>query len=112
MKKQKKRLETYGPNELREEEKWKWYHLLFEQFTSILVIILIIAAIVSAYVATLEGEPMTDTWVILIIVILNGILGFVQEYRAEQAVEALKAMVGYGNWVLWYAAFTPREDSK
>ena len=88
-----KRLEIYGPNELREEDKRRWYHLLFEQFTSILVIILIIAAIVSAYMATLEGEPMTDAWVILIIVILNGILGFVQEYRAEQAVEALKAMV-------------------
>ncbi len=88
-----KRLEIYGPNELREEDKRRWYHLLFEQFTSILVIILIIAAIVSAYMANLEGEPMTDAWVILIIVILNGILGFVQEYRAEQAVEALKAMV-------------------
>jgi Ca2+-transporting ATPase len=88
-----KRLELYGPNELREEEGRKWYHLLWEQFTSILVIILILSAIISAYIARIEGEPMTDTWVILIIVILNAILGFVQEYRAEKAVEALKAMV-------------------
>jgi Ca2+-transporting ATPase len=87
------RLEVYGPNELKEEKKKQWYHLLWEQFTSILVIILIISAIVSAYLAIQEGEPMTDTWVILIIVIMNAILGFVQEYRAEQAVEALKAMV-------------------
>ncbi len=89
----RKRLEAYGPNELREEEGRKWYHLLWEQFTSILVIILILSAIVSAYIARIEGEPMTDTWVILIIVVLNAILGFVQEYRAEKAVEALKAMV-------------------
>ncbi|MFH2111310.1 MAG: cation-transporting P-type ATPase [Candidatus Bathyarchaeota archaeon] len=88
-----RRLQLYGPNELVEEKKTKWYHLLYEQFTSILVIILIIAAIVSAYIAIQEGEPMTDTWVILFIVVMNGILGFVQEYRAEQAVEALKAMV-------------------
>jgi Ca2+-transporting ATPase len=89
----KKRLEIYGPNELIEEGGRKWYHLVFEQFTSILVIILIISAIVSAYLAILEGKPMTDAWVILVIVILNAILGFVQEFRAEQAVEALKAMV-------------------
>lgn len=88
-----RRLEVYGPNELREEEGRKWYHLLWEQFTSILVVILILSAIVSAYIARIEGEPMTDTYVILIIVVLNAILGFVQEFRAEQAVEALKAMV-------------------
>jgi Ca2+-transporting ATPase len=88
-----RRLEVYGPNELKEEKKKQWYHLLWEQFTSILVIILVISAVVSAYLAIQEGEPMTDTWVILIIVVMNAILGFVQEYRAEQAVEALKAMV-------------------
>ncbi|MFP3952119.1 MAG: cation-translocating P-type ATPase [Candidatus Bathyarchaeia archaeon] len=88
-----RRLEVYGSNELREEEGRRWYHLLYEQFTSILVIVLIISAIVSAYLAIIEGEPMTDAWVILIIVVMNAVLGFVQEYRAEQAVEALKAMV-------------------
>lgn len=88
-----KRLQEFGPNELKEEKKKRWYHLLFEQFTSILIIILIISAIVSAFLAIQEGEPMTDAYVILIIVVMNAILGFVQEYRAEQAVEALKAMV-------------------
>jgi Ca2+-transporting ATPase len=88
-----KRLGVYGPNELKEEKKKQWYHLVIEQFTSILVIILIISAVVSAYLSIQEGEPMTDTYVILFIVVMNAILGFVQEYRAEKAVEALKAMV-------------------
>ena len=87
------RLEKYGPNELKEEGKKQWYQLLFEQFNSILVIILIISAAVSAYLAYMESEPMTDTYVILFIVVMNAVLGFVQEYRAEKAVEALKAMV-------------------
>jgi len=88
-----RRLEEYGANELKEEAKTKWYHILFEQFTSILVIILIISAAVSAHLAMQEGEPMTDAIVILFIVVMNAVLGFVQEYRAEKAVEALKAMV-------------------
>jgi Ca2+-transporting ATPase len=88
-----KRLQEYGPNELKEEAKKQWYHLLWEQFTSILVIVLVISAAVSGYIAIQEGEPMTDMYVIMVIVVMNGILGFVQEYRAEKAVEALKAMV-------------------
>jgi len=88
-----KRLQEYGPNELKEEKKHQWYHILWEQFTSLLVIVLIISAAVSGYLAWKEGEAMTDMYVILVIVVMNGILGFVQEYRAEQAVEALKAMV-------------------
>ncbi|MBT7913368.1 HAD-IC family P-type ATPase, partial [Candidatus Bathyarchaeota archaeon] len=88
-----KRLQEYGPNELQEEAKKQWYHLLWEQFTSILVVVLIISAAVSGYLAIKEGEPMTDMYVILVIVVMNGILGFYQEYKAEQAVEALKAMV-------------------
>jgi len=88
-----KRLEEYGPNELKEEKKHKWYHILIEQFTSILVLVLIASAAVSGYLAWEEGEPYTDMIVILIIVVMNGILGFIQEYRAEKAVEALKAMV-------------------
>ena len=87
------RLDRFGPNELREEKKVTPFELFVGQFKSILVVILIISAVVSAYLAIQEGEPMTDTWVILIIVVMNAVLGFVQEYRAEKAVEALKAMV-------------------
>lgn len=88
-----KRLEEFGLNELKEEKKTTWLQLLVSQFKSILVVILIFSAIVSAYIAIRNNESMTDTWVILFIVIINAILGFIQEYRAEQAVEALKKMV-------------------
>ena len=88
-----RRLEEYGPNELREEKRVTPLELFVGQFKSILVIILILSAIVSAYISMRKGEPYTDTYVIMAIVIMNAVLGFVQEYRAERAVEALKRMV-------------------
>jgi len=87
------KLDKYGLNEIREEKKESPLKMFLNQFTSILVIILIISAIVSAYISYLKGEPYTDTYVIIAIVIMNAILGFVQEYRAEKALEALKRMV-------------------
>ncbi|RLI00928.1 hypothetical protein DRO31_07700, partial [Candidatus Bathyarchaeota archaeon] len=59
-----KRLAEYGPNELQEEGGTKWYHILWEQFTSLLVVVLIISAAVSGYLALQEGEAMTDMYVI------------------------------------------------
>jgi len=88
-----RRLREYGPNELREEKRVTPLQIFLEQFKSILVIILIVSALVSAYISMKKGEPYTDTYVIMAIVILNAILGFYQEYRAEKAVEALKRMV-------------------
>ena len=88
-----RRLEEYGPNELKEEKRVTPLELLIGQFKSILVIILIISALVSAFISYRKGEPYTDTYVIMFIVVMNAVLGFVQEYRAEQAVEALKKMV-------------------
>jgi Ca2+-transporting ATPase len=89
----KSRLEQYGLNELKEEKKTTPLEIFMNQFKSILIVILIVSAIVSAFIALREGEPFTDTFVILIIVVINAILGFIQEYRAERAVEALKKMV-------------------
>ena len=83
----KKRLEQYGPNELKEEKKTTSLKILANQFKSILIIILVISAIVSAFISMRAGEPFIDTFVILVIVIINAILGFTQEYKAEQAVE-------------------------
>jgi P-type Ca2+ transporter type 2C len=77
----------YGANELLERGVKSPWRILLEQFKEIMVVILIIAAVISLVL----GE-ITEAVVILIIIILNGILGFSQEYRAEQAMAALKRM--------------------
>ena len=82
-----RRLEQYGPNELVERGVTSPWKILWEQFTGIMVVILIISAVISFML-----QEYTDAIVILIIVVLNAALGFTQEYRAEQAMAALKKM--------------------
>ncbi len=82
-----RRLAATGPNMLIERGAKSPWSILLEQFTGIMVIILIVAAIVSAFL----GE-FADAIVIGIIVILNALLGLSQEYRAEKAMAALKRM--------------------
>src|SRR5512143_1597506 len=82
-----RRLAEYGPNELVERAGKSPWAILWEQFTGIMVVMLIISAVVSVIL----GETI-DAIVIMIIVVLNAVLGFVQEYRAEQAMAALKRM--------------------
>lgn len=81
------RLSQYGPNELRETRRVSSLKMLLAQLASFLIVILIIAAIVSAAI----GE-WVEAIAIIIIIILAAVLGFVQEYRAERALEALKNM--------------------
>lgn len=83
---EKKLLET-GPNELEEGKKKSIAGMLLAQFKDVMILILLAAAIISGIVGDL-----TDTIVILIIVLLNAVLGFFQEYRAEKAMQALKQM--------------------
>jgi len=82
-----KRLAEFGPNELVEKEKISPWALFLEQFKSFLIIILLIAVVLSAFL----GE-VADAIIIAVIVFFAGGLGFVQEYRAEQAMKALKRM--------------------
>lgn len=82
-----RRLEAYGPNTLVERGVKSPWVILWEQLTGVMVVILIIAAVVSA----LMGE-VADAIVIGIIVVLNSLLGLFQEYRAEKAMAALKKM--------------------
>jgi P-type Ca2+ transporter type 2C len=83
----KDRLQKHGPNELTERPRPGFLKLLLAQFNNFLVIILIIAAVVSL----LLGE-IVDASAIMIIVVLNAIVGVVQESKAEQALAALKKM--------------------
>ncbi|OGW19528.1 MAG: calcium-translocating P-type ATPase, PMCA-type [Nitrospirae bacterium GWC2_46_6] len=82
-----RRLEQYGPNELKEKKKKTMFMMLLDQFKDFMILVLIAAAVISGIV----GEA-SDTIAIIIIVVLNAVIGFVQEYRAEKAMEALKKM--------------------
>src|SRR3990172_1866982 len=83
----RRRLEKYGPNELIERGGRTQWQILVEQVTNILTLILIGAAAVSIFLG-----DILDAIVIMAIVVLNALLGFSQEYRAEQAMAALKRM--------------------
>src|SRR4030095_1477419 len=83
----KKRLEENGPNELVEKRKIPPIMIFLNQFKDFMIIVLVGAAIVSGFVG-----DVADTIIILVIVLLNAIVGFIQEYRAEKAMEALKKM--------------------
>ncbi|CAN5915360.1 cation-translocating P-type ATPase [soil metagenome] len=78
---------TYGSNVLAEGRRRGPLRILVSQFTDVMILVLIGAAIVAGFL----GEPQ-DIVAILAIVVLNAVLGFVQEFRAERAVSALKAM--------------------
>ncbi|MBD3679131.1 MAG: cation-transporting P-type ATPase [Rhodobacteraceae bacterium] len=82
------RLAQFGPNELVSARHISPVTILLRQFTGLLVLILIGAAVI----ALLLGEGI-DAVAILLVVLLNAILGFVQEWRAENAIEALRAML-------------------
>lgn len=81
------RLNSHGHNELTERGGIKPWQILWEQFTAVMVVILIIAAVISAFLGDYE-----DAIAIMAIVVLNAALGFTQEYRAEQAMAALKKL--------------------
>ncbi|MHB1144204.1 MAG: cation-translocating P-type ATPase [Thiobacillus sp.] len=81
------RLRQTGPNALLEAGRRHPLAMLASQFTDFMILVLIAAAVIAGFI----GEPQ-DTIAIVVIVFLNGIIGFVQEYRAERAMAALKQM--------------------
>ena len=81
------RLLENGPNQLQEGKKKSITGIFISQFKDVMILILFAAAIISGFIG-----DVTDTIVILIIVVLNGVIGFIQEYRAEKAMLALKKM--------------------
>jgi P-type Ca2+ transporter type 2C len=81
------KLKQTGPNELEEGKRKGIVKMFFLQFKDVMILILLIAAIISGFIGDL-----TDTIVIVVIVLLNAVLGFYQEYRADKAMQALKKM--------------------
>ena len=79
------RLQKYGKNEIKEEKKISPFRIFLSQFNSAVVYILIAALIISAFL-----REVVDSIVIAAILVLNSVFGFVQEYKAERAIEALK----------------------
>ena len=86
------RLLQNGPNKLVEAKKKTLLTRFIEQMKNVMIIILLIAAIVSLTVAKIENESYTDSIVIFAVVIMNAILGVVQEAKADKAIESLKKM--------------------
>ncbi len=82
-----KRLEQFGPNSLQEKKRQSLFSKLLNQFKDTMVIILVVASLVSGFL-----NEWIDALVILAIVIINAVLGLIQEGRAEKAIEALKKM--------------------
>lgn len=78
------KLQSEGRNELKTKKKKSPIFIFLQQFLNVMILVLIVGAVVSGIV----GE-LSDTIVILVIVLLNAVIGFVQEYRAEKAMEAL-----------------------
>lgn len=88
----KQRYEQYGFNELAKQKKKSLFIKFLEQFKDFMIIVLIIAAIISGVVGYLEGEGITDSIIILIVVIVNAIIGVAQENKAEKSLEALQKL--------------------
>ncbi len=88
------RLAKYGENRLREKKKKTNFQRFIDQFKDVMILILIIAAIISFVIACVERNPKEffEPGLILLIVIINAIMGVMQESKAEKALDALKNM--------------------
>lgn len=86
------RIEKYGFNELTEKKKESILVKFIEQFKDMMVLVLIIASIISGIIDLSHGEGLTNTIIIFAIVIINAVIGVIQEVRAEKSLEALKKL--------------------
>jgi P-type Ca2+ transporter type 2C len=84
----KKRLDEHGPNKISQEMKFNLLKLFFSQFHDLLIIILIVAGAISFIVGA-----KSDSIVIFMIVLLNTLIGFIQEYKTERSLQALQKLV-------------------
>ena len=91
-KERKARLEKNGANKIEDGKKESKWVKFFKQFKDLMIIILLFAAAFSLVEALVHHEPITDSIIILLVVVMNAIMGFVQEEKAESAIEELKKM--------------------
>jgi Ca2+-transporting ATPase len=94
------RLEKDGPNKLIEAKKRSAILRFFDQMKDPMIIILLVAAALSLVTSLYQGENPADVFIILFVVVLNSVLGVVQESKAEEAIEALKQMTAAKSKVL------------
>ncbi len=95
-----KRLSENGKNKLVEGKKESIIVKFFKQMSDPMIIVLLVAAFLSGITAVYEGESFADVFIILFVVILNAVLGVVQESKAEEAIEALKTMTAANSKVM------------
>ena len=89
-----KRLERDGRNKLKEAEKVPLLKRFLLQLADPMIIMLLVSAVISAVTAAYSGESFMDVFIILFVVVVNAVLGVIQESKAEQAIDALKQMSG------------------
>jgi len=87
MEEAKKRLEKYGENKLKSTTKKSIFQLFFSQINDAMIYILLVAAVISAFM-----NEYSDSIIILIVILINALIGMVQEYKAEKSLEALKKL--------------------
>src|SRR5688572_2634211 len=76
-----RRLAQHGYNQMEEQKRKSWWRMVLDQLSDFMILVLVAASVISG----LLGD-LTDTFIILAIIVLNTIMGFVQEYRAEKAM--------------------------
>jgi len=101
------RLIEYGKNQITDKKKKTIFQMMLHQLTDFMILVLIAAAVISGVLG-----DVTDTVIILSIIIINAVVGFIQEYRAEKAMEALKQMAATNARILreGKATDTPASD--
>lgn len=84
----KERVDKYGANDIPKGKKRSWFVRLLMQFHNVLIYILIVAAVITALM-----DHWIDTWVIFAVVVINALIGFIQEGKAEKALESIRRML-------------------
>lgn len=88
----KERLSTYGENALKEKNKKSAFRILLNQFSNMMILFLILVGIVSLVYSIINGESVIESIVIFGCIIVNTIMGFIQEMKSENAIDSLKTM--------------------